>query len=178
MTLIKKGTKLTKYDLESIASFFRIVKNYVKMKELQGDHALKLDTGSICESDMYKQATFHRYTDNKTEIKAWYDGHFEYAVIFDKRNCTFHAHSEVDGSTWFLKNIKDLADLKNVYEALTDQELKLAIDCRTCKKCMTPDKRKKLWDPKCKFATPRMSSNSDPYHDPMLEDECKHYKRK
>ena len=33
--------------------------------------------------------------------------------------------SEVDGKTWFIKKLKDLADLKNVYRAITNNDLQV-----------------------------------------------------
>lgn len=42
----------------------------------------------------------------------------------DKQWCLFF-FSEVDGKNWFIKKLKDLADLKNVYHAITNNELQV-----------------------------------------------------
>lgn len=42
----------------------------------------------------------------------------------DKQWCLFF-FSEVDGKTWFIKKLKDLTDLKNVYQAITNDELQI-----------------------------------------------------
>jgi hypothetical protein len=42
----------------------------------------------------------------------------------DEQWCLFF-FSEVDGKTWFIKKLKDFKDLKNVYHAITDNELQV-----------------------------------------------------
>ena len=54
-----------------------------------------------------------------------YSDRFQFDIKqVDKTWCLFF-FSEVDGKTWFIKKLKDLADLKNVYHAITNQVLQI-----------------------------------------------------
>ena len=68
------------------------------------------------EKELENQKTFRKYTEGK-----WYDGYWDYELFFRDYQCIFSLHNEVDGSTRFVKYIKDLADLKRLYEAITNE---------------------------------------------------------
>lgn len=71
------------------------------------------------ESELKNQKTFFKYKNGN-----WYDCMWEFEVSFNsyKENGKLCSHCEVDGRTWFLKYLKDVNDLKTVYEALTDKK--------------------------------------------------------
>ena len=69
------------------------------------------------ENQLDNQDTFFKHTDGY-----WYDGLWDFKISFDRGICALLSHNEVDGSTWFLKYIKDLDDLKRVFEAITDKK--------------------------------------------------------
>jgi hypothetical protein len=42
----------------------------------------------------------------------------------------FYLFNEVDGSEWFVKELKDFEDLKQLYKAITNKELELDVDSK------------------------------------------------
>lgn len=71
----------------------------------------------MTEKDLQKQKTFRKYEEN-----VWFDEEFEFRIRFNMGLCVLSHHCEIGGKTWFIKNIKSLKDLKNVYEAITDKK--------------------------------------------------------
>jgi len=71
------------------------------------------------ELELLNQSTFRKYEDN-----IWFDGLFEFKLIFQTNYCSMFLHNETNGSTWYLKNIKDIKDLKKVYESITNKKFK------------------------------------------------------
>ena len=73
------------------------------------------------EIELKNQNTFFKYDYNH-----WYDSTFEFQIEFigsKKGICNFSSFDEVDGkSTEFIKQLKDLNDLKDTYELLTGSE--------------------------------------------------------
>ena len=74
----------------------------------------------ITEKDLDKLQKFGKETDGS------YCDRLEFSIIKSNRFkggwdlCHF---CEVDGGLYYIKTIKDMADLKNVYKAITDKEL-------------------------------------------------------
>ena len=75
------------------------------------------------ESDLKNQNTFSKYTEN-----IWYDRQFEFEIRFNLGMAVLSHHCEVEGDTWFIKYLKNLEDLKKVYEAITDEEFEIIND--------------------------------------------------
>lgn len=73
------------------------------------------------ETDLKKQKTFREYPDDG----CWYDLEFNFQIRFNMGQCVLSHYCEVEGGTWFIKNIKGLEDLKRVYEAITDQKFEI-----------------------------------------------------
>lgn len=71
----------------------------------------------MTETDLKKQKTFR-----KTEKNVWFDEEFDFQISFNMGLCALSHHCEVQGETWFIKYIKNLKDLKKVYEAITDKK--------------------------------------------------------
>ena len=74
----------------------------------------------ITEKDLDKLQTFGKETDGS------YCDRCEFSIIksnkFKGRWDLFHFY-EVDGGLYYIKTLKDMADLKSVYKAITDKEL-------------------------------------------------------
>jgi hypothetical protein len=74
----------------------------------------------ITEKDLDKLQTFGKETDGS------YCDRWEFSIIKSNRLkgrwdlCHF---CEVDGGLYYIKTLKDMADLKSVYKAITDKEL-------------------------------------------------------
>ena len=71
------------------------------------------------EKELEKQNTFFKYEEN-----VWYDRQFEFQIRFRMAIAVLSHHCEVEGDTWFIKYLKNLEDLKIVYEAITNQKFK------------------------------------------------------
>jgi sensor histidine kinase YesM len=71
------------------------------------------------EEELKNQNTFFKYGEN-----VWYDHQFDFQITFTKGMAVLSHHCEVKGDTWFIKYLKNLEDLKKVYEAINDTEFK------------------------------------------------------
>jgi hypothetical protein len=75
----------------------------------------------LTEKDLDRLQTFGKETDG-TYCDRW-----EFSIVKSTRSkgkwnlCHF---CEVDGALYYIKTLKDMADLENVYKAITDVELK------------------------------------------------------
>ncbi|MFV2015380.1 MAG: hypothetical protein ACC656_08135 [Candidatus Heimdallarchaeota archaeon] len=54
-----------------------------------------------------------------------YSDRWQFDIKKVKKNWCLFFFSEVDGSTWFIKKLKDLNDLQNVYYAITNKQLEM-----------------------------------------------------
>lgn len=77
----------------------------------------------------YKYTLTEKELDSLTDFYKDEDGSYSDGEDFLIRE-TFGVYSlnhfsKVENETWFIKNLKDLNDLKNVYHAITDKELKI-----------------------------------------------------
>lgn len=68
--------------------------------------------------DLENQKTFYKSSEN-----VWFDGKFDFKLIKNEKYDEFilYSHNEMDGSTWYLKRIENINQLKNIYEALTSR---------------------------------------------------------
>jgi len=60
------------------------------------------------------------------EGEGHYSDRWQFSIIKSKHPEThwnFFFFCEIDGSLYFIKRLKDMDDLKNVYKAITDKEL-------------------------------------------------------
>jgi hypothetical protein len=85
-----------------------------------------INNGVECESeiksngdllkDLENQKTFYKSSEN-----VWFDGKFDFKLVKNEKYNEFilYSHNESDGSTWYLKRIENINQLKNIYEALT-----------------------------------------------------------
>jgi hypothetical protein len=66
--------------------------------------------------DLENQKTFYKSSEN-----VWFDGKFDFKLVKNEKYNEFilYSHNESDGSTWYLKRIENINQLKNIYEALT-----------------------------------------------------------
>ena len=74
----------------------------------------------ITEKELDGLAAFGKEEDGS------YCDRWQFSIRQDDNRTIFSLFSEVDGSTWFIKYLKDLDDLKNVYHAITDKELEFS----------------------------------------------------
>ena len=74
----------------------------------------------ITEKELDSLAAFGKEEDGS------YCDRWQFSIRQDDNRTIFSLFSEVDGSTWFIKYLKDLDDLKNVYHAITDKELEFS----------------------------------------------------
>ena len=74
----------------------------------------------ITEKELDSLAAFGKEEDGS------YCDRWQFSIRQDDNRTIFSLFSEVDGSTWFIKYLKDLDDLKNVYHAITDYELEFS----------------------------------------------------
>ena len=74
----------------------------------------------ITEKELDGLAAFGKEEDGS------YCDRWQFSIRQDDNRTIFSLFSEVDGSTWFIKYLKDLDDLKNVYHAITDYELEFS----------------------------------------------------
>ena len=47
-----------------------------------------------------------------------------FSIIKRFKSWAFYHYNEINGSLYFIKYLKDMADLSNVYHAIIDKELK------------------------------------------------------
>ena len=74
----------------------------------------------ITEDDLNKLESFGR------ESNGDYSDRRDFSIIKSKRNpgkWIFCHFCEVDGSLYTIKTLKDMDDLRNVYNAITDEDL-------------------------------------------------------
>ena len=68
------------------------------------------------EKHLVNQKTFRSGQD----ANVWFDENFEFQIKFDEFGGTLYFHEEIDGKTIFIKRLRSLNDLANVYEAITE----------------------------------------------------------
>jgi hypothetical protein len=72
----------------------------------------------LITEDLKNQKTFHLWDEN-----IWLDNGMNLMISFSNvYGPTLYTHNEVDGRTGRIKVLKDLEDLKRVYEAITDEK--------------------------------------------------------
>jgi hypothetical protein len=69
------------------------------------------------ETELENQNTFFKYED-----KIWYDREFDFQISFRLDRPLLSHHCEVQGDIWPIKYLKNIEDLKRVYEAIKDEK--------------------------------------------------------
>ena len=72
--------------------------------------------GIILTEEWLKKAGFH-YNE---ECKYWIDGTWELVFLKDGSLWQVRGHSELDGSTWFLKKIRYVHEFQNIYYEINE----------------------------------------------------------
>jgi len=83
-----------------------------------------IHTTMITEKELDKLHDFSKESDGS------YCDRWEFSIIESNRfkgKWDFCHFCEVDGALYYIKTLKDMVDLKNVYKAITDKELKICI---------------------------------------------------
>ena len=84
------------------------------------------------EEEMENQETFFKY-----DGICWHDKDFDFQIYFYFGNVASLSHyCEDEDDTWFIKNLKNIEDLKRVYEAITDKEFKILSPKKTKGGCV------------------------------------------
>ena len=74
----------------------------------------------ITEALLYKLKSFYKESDGS------YCDRWEFKIVDSKRfkgRWDFCHFDEVDGSLFYIKTLKDMSDLENLYKAITNREL-------------------------------------------------------
>jgi len=74
----------------------------------------------IKEKEMQNQNTFFKYDNN-----FWYDKNYDFEIEFiGSKNgiCNLSYFDEVNGEREFIKTLKNMSELKNLYELLSNEE--------------------------------------------------------